>query len=98
MGGCFGLLAPPRVEQGHPRHRVVWQCTVRDDSGWAWQVDYSRVQSGMLEAAWQADARSVEVDDSDSGNTWTVDFGRMLQINDWTETIRPVRRVIVTHE
>ena len=73
---------------------VRWQCFLDESEMW---FDYDRPQAAKIEAAWLADQSSVRVGTADDDEQWEINFIAMVQKNVWTERLRPVRRVVVTH-
>ena len=73
---------------------VRWQCFLEESGMW---FDYDRPQAAKIEAAWLAEESSVRVGTAHDDEQWEVNFIAMFQKNVWTERLRPVRRVLVTH-
>ena len=80
-----------------PAHRVVWQVRIEEE-GYYYLFDYSPEHSRQLEESWQLDWDLVDLEDEWGYTVWQVSLHRMVQWNAYSETVRRVRRIIVTHE
>lgn len=67
------------------------------DSAWNTWSDYSRAQNWVIEEAWQQEKTSVNVDDVGWPCRWVINLVSLRQKPLEGDTLRCVRRVLVTH-
>ena len=75
-------------------YKVVWQVFLSDYGMW---MDYGPSHMSRIERAWQADCSSLQLGDAEYDDLWTINLVSLHQVNNWSETRRPVRRVLVTN-
>ena len=88
-------IAAQRLSEMMP---VIWQCEV--DLRWQCWADYSQQHTRVLEAAWEGGAVQVELQTSGPHfeyDAWLINLACMLQQNQYTGTLRRVRRMLVSH-
>lgn len=73
---------------------VVWQCQEQDWDCW---YDYEPNVNKRIEWYWDHDGRWAPAGNADDPERFLIDFVRMRQVSHETDTIRRVRRTIVTH-
>ena len=80
----------------HRADKVRWQCQL-DGGLWA---DYPLDICRFIETAWNvATEREASLDAIDDNyKMYIVDVKALVQMNIWSEQVRPVRRIIVTDE
>ena len=82
------IASSPHTTSGH---QIVWQACIgkfHDSMQWA---DFKPHESLRMEAALAN--KETTVDD-----TWSIDLLLMLQINDETQTRRPIRRIVIVKQ
>ena len=90
-------------KSGH--HRIVWECNLAYGNQGAWWVDYSQEDNAIIEQAWDKGYASATLCDSYGDPRWQLSFVRMMQLTrsqddeeDSEARVRPIRRIVVTHE
>ena len=77
------------------RFRLRWQWY---DHDWGTWTDYAASQIQVIEAAWQLEKTSVNIDDDDWPDRWVVNLVSMTQSPLEGDTMRSVRRILITHD
>ena len=107
LGSCNrDIVWVPSGERNAGRHRIVWQCNLaRRSDEIAWWVDYREADNRRIEDAWEQCQEWVILMDDWDEPRWHVSFVRMMQITrkedpepEDVDVVRPIRRVLVTHE
>lgn len=73
--------------------KVMWQTFIErkfDTDHWA---DYKPEENMRLDVSFLTGKRPVTL--GEPPNSWTVDLNRMVQVNDKTNTTRPIRRIVI---
>ena len=59
--------------------------------------DFEAHHSELIERAWSAMTQSIVLGPSHDPDRRLIDLGRLIQKNQWSDTIRNIRRVLVTN-
>ena len=75
-------------------YTVVWQVQMDHYGTW---VDFEAHHTELIERAWMAMTRTIVLGPAHEPDRWLIDLSRLLQKNQWSDTIRNIRRVLVTN-
>ena len=77
--------------------RIVWQVWIEDRHTCGVWADYEEPDNKVIDVAFMTKAkRPVTLGKEDK--YWTIDFHRMVQVNDQTGTQRCIRRTVIVAE
>ena len=76
-------------------YSVQWQCLVqyRQEAQW---TDYDDDSNQKIEEAYQKDSPSIAIPWA-NGNQWIISLHWLTQTNHDSQTVRNIRRLIITH-
>ena len=87
------IASLPHTSSGRP---VVWQVHISNSLGTMQWADFKPHESLRMDAALGAGEKQVTL--RCNGDSWTIDLGLMIQINDETQTKRSIRRIVIVKQ
>jgi len=84
------VASTPCTSSGCP---VVWQVLIGETLGAPTWADFKPHESFRMDGALLAKDEKCKLECN--GNTWTISFKEMVQINDESGTKRPIRRTVI---
>ena len=75
-------------------YTVVWQVQI---NWWGTWCDYDKHLSDFIEQAWSNLQPTVRVGPTHNPDQWLIHFDRLIQQNEDTDTVRNIRRMLVTN-